>query len=407
MAENAAQVSCDSNGTSERRPAGRTWLAAHFAPDPDCPPVVLGYIGNQCPRSVVVPVWPLFGRNPASVSLTISSRSAGRPPVYFSRSTTIEDSGSDNVAGVFSVRVWALVAVVSLGFTGASLAHPQDSPGTVYIDGVPCNLACQSYMAWSRKTLKASQAAAKGAANTSAAAAPGEALRKRISKRVEPVSADAPSRKKTGDAQAALPAIPEPPPLPRPRTEAVPLNMESRDPPAALTPAPAPPPVPQLKAENVPLNVEISNPPRERTPQQLVMAALEVAEQITNAETPKAIGDRTNETRADDANLSPPRDVGTLVAILISRPEVQSASALRGLNVAIDAAQSGDEQDISLALAAAGATETQLSFTDASPLHRMISGDVQAAVVKLVSRDAAEAFPDIKGFKVLRVPLAR
>jgi hypothetical protein len=269
-------------------------------------------------------------------------------------------------------------------FYRSVLAHPQDSPGTVYIDGVPCNLACQSYMAWSRKTLKASQAAAKGAANTSTAKAPGEAPRKRISKRVEPVLADAPSRKKTGDAQAALPATPEPPPLPRPRTEAVPLNMESRDPPAALTPAPAPP-VPQLKAENVPLNVEISNHSRERTLQQLVMAALEVAEQITNAEPPKAIGDRTNETRADDASLSPPRDVGTLVAILISRPEVKSASALKGLNVAIDAAQSRDEQDISLALAAAGATETQLSFTDASPLDRIISGDVQAAVVKLVS----------------------
>jgi hypothetical protein len=306
------------------------------------------------------------------------------------------------------VRVWVLVAVVSLGLTGASLAHPQDSPGTVYIDGVPCNLACQSYMAWSRKTLKASQVAARGAAYTSTAKAPGEASRKRISKRVEPVSADAPSRKKTGDAQAALPATPEPPPLPRSRTEAVPLNMESRDPAAALTPAPAPPPVPQSKAENVPVNVETGNPPRERTPQQLVMAALAVAEQITNAEQPKATGDdRTGETKADDANLSPPRDVGTLVAILISRPDVKSASALKGLNVAIDAAQSRDEEDIRLALAAAGATETQVSFTDASPLDRMISGDVQAAVVKLVSQDAAEAFPDIKGFKVLRVPLAR
>ena len=301
------------------------------------------------------------------------------------------------------MRAWALVAVVSLGLTGASLAHPKDSPGTVYIDGVPCNLACQSYMAWSRKTLKESQVTARGAANRSTAKASGETPRKRISKRVEPISADAPSRKKTGDAQAARPATPEPPPLPRSRTEAAPFNVENRDPSAALAPAPEPPPVPQSKAEN-----ETNGPPRERTPQQLVMAALEVAEQITNAEPPKAIGDRTNEMRANDANLSPPRDVGTLVAILISRPEVKSASALKGLNVAIDAAQSsGDEQDISLALAAAGATETQLSFSVASPLDRMISGDVQAAVVKLVSRDAAEAFPDIKGFKVLRIPLAR
>ena len=49
---------------------------------------------------------------------------------------------------------------------------------------------------------------------------------------------------------------------------------------------------------------------------------------------------------------------------------------------------------------------SQLSVADASPLDRLISGDVQAAVLKLVSPDAAEAFPEIKGFKVLRVPLA-
>ena len=54
----------------------------------------------------------------------------------------------------------------------------------------------------------------------------------------------------------------------------------------------------------------------------------------------------------------------------------------------------------------AGAAGTQLSVSDASPLDRLISGDVLAALLKLVSPDAAEAFPDIKGFKVLRVPLS-
>jgi hypothetical protein len=270
------------------------------------------------------------------------------------------------------VKVWAVVAVVSLGFVGASLANPLDSPGTVYIDGVPCNLPCQSYMAWSWQTLKANQASAKGAANASAAKASGKAPRKRISKHVEPASVDAPSRKKkSGDFQAALTATPEPPPLPRPRTETARLNVET------------------------------SNPPRERSPQDLVMAALAVAEQITNAETLKAPGnDRTVETKAGDANVST-----SLVALLLSRPDVKSAAALKGVNVAIDAAQSGVEQDIRFALAAVGATEAQLSVSDASPLDRLISGDVQAAVVKLVSPDAAEAFPDIKGFKVLRVPL--
>lgn len=94
------------------------------------------------------------------------------------------------------------------------------------------------------------------------------------------------------------------------------------------------------------------------------------------------------------------------VALLLSRPDVKSAIALNGLNVAIDKAQSAVEEDIRIALAAAGAADAKLSISDASPLDRLVSGDVQAAVVKLVSPDAAEALPDIKGFKVLPVPLS-
>ncbi|WP_152621153.1 hypothetical protein [Bradyrhizobium japonicum] len=121
------------------------------------------------------------------------------------------------------------------------------------------------------------------------------------------------------------------------------------------------------------------------------MAALAVAVQMTNSGTPEAKG----------GDASSP-----LVALLLSRPDVKSASALNGLNVAIDKSQSAIEEDILVALAAAGATEVQLSVSDISPLDRLINGDVQAAVVRLVSPDAAEAFPDIKGFKVLRIAFA-
>ena len=140
------------------------------------------------------------------------------------------------------------------------------------------------------------------------------------------------------------------------------------------------------------------------------MAALAVAELMTDAEAPKAAGnggaDEIKSATADDATAVHSKDVRGLVALLISRPDVKSASALKGSSVAVDAAQSGAEENIRLALAAAGATDTQLSVGAASPLDRLISGDVQAAVLKLVSPDAAEAFPDIKGFKVLRVPLS-
>ncbi|MFK4530424.1 hypothetical protein ABIF90_008405 [Bradyrhizobium japonicum] len=285
------------------------------------------------------------------------------------------------------MKRWAIVVFVSVGLVGGAFAHPLDPPGTVYIDGVPCNLPCQSYMAWSRQMLKARQAPAKGAANASVGKASMEAPRKRISKRVEPTSVDAQSRKKTGN-WAALAAAPKPPPPPSPRS-----------PPAWLFTTPESPPVPETG--NAPPTVETSNPPKERSPQELIMAALAIAEQITNTETPNGPGnDRADETKAGDVNVSI-----SLVALLLSRPDVKSVAALRGQNVAIDKAQSAVEQDIRSALEAVGATDAQLSVGDGALLDRLISGEVQAAVVKLVSPDAAEAFPEIKGFKVLRVPL--
>jgi hypothetical protein len=120
------------------------------------------------------------------------------------------------------------------------------------------------------------------------------------------------------------------------------------------------------------------------------MAALAVAEQITNAETPKTgsndDADETQSVAVDDAEAAPPKHVSALVALLISRPDVKSASALRGSTIAVDATQAGVGEDIRSALASAGAAEIQLSVTDVSPLDRL--------------------FPDIKGFKVLRVPLS-
>jgi TRAP-type uncharacterized transport system substrate-binding protein len=139
------------------------------------------------------------------------------------------------------------------------------------------------------------------------------------------------------------------------------------------------------------------------------MAALAVAEQITNAEAPKAVGqNRADESpqSADTTVAVPQKEIGASVALLISRPDVKSPSELKGSNIAIASAQSGIEDDIRSALSAAGATETQLSVSDANPLDRLINGDVKAAVLKLVSPGAAAAFPDIKGFKVLSVPLS-
>ena len=45
-------------------------------------------------------------------------------------------------------RKWTLLTLILfLGSSGTLQAKPLDSPGVVYIDGQPCNSACQSYMA--------------------------------------------------------------------------------------------------------------------------------------------------------------------------------------------------------------------------------------------------------------------
>src|SRR5271168_4600528 len=44
-------------------------------------------------------------------------------------------------------RNWMmLTGLLILGPLGTSQAHPLDSPDIVYIDGLPCNAACRSYM---------------------------------------------------------------------------------------------------------------------------------------------------------------------------------------------------------------------------------------------------------------------
>ena len=53
-------------------------------------------------------------------------------------------------------KKWTLLALIlSFGATGVLQAEPLDSPDIVYIDGKPCNRACQSYMDWSYRALTA------------------------------------------------------------------------------------------------------------------------------------------------------------------------------------------------------------------------------------------------------------
>jgi hypothetical protein len=95
-----------------------------------------------------------------------------------------------------------------------------------------------------------------------------------------------------------------------------------------------------------------------------------------------------------------------LVAILMARPEIKSLSDLTSKTIAIDNWQFASDGNVRTAIAAGGAVEVQLSDSQTKAIERVISGEVPAAVLTLVSEEAAKAFPDIAGFKIIRVPLS-
>ncbi len=136
-----------------------------------------------------------------------------------------------------------------------------------------------------------------------------------------------------------------------------------------------------------------------RTIQEQVAAATAVAERMTV----------TAATAARDgadpiAGASP--DTEPLVAVVIVRPEIPSVFALTAKNVAIDDRYSASSGDIMIAIVAAGGPAVQLSAGHTAAIDRLVNGEVPAAVAALVSVDAAEAFPEIKGFKIFHLPLS-
>jgi hypothetical protein len=125
---------------------------------------------------------------------------------------------------------------------------------------------------------------------------------------------------------------------------------------------------------------------KSRTIQEQVAAATEVAERMTAAD------ERPN--RSD-----------LLVAVVMARPEIKSVPDLSGKSVAIGERYSASRVDVWLAFAVAGSSLVKVSTGQTAAVDRLSNGEVTAAVLALVSADAAEGFPEIAGFKIFRVPL--
>lgn len=127
--------------------------------------------------------------------------------------------------------------------------------------------------------------------------------------------------------------------------------------------------------------------PQARTTQEQVAAASAVAERMS--------------VPTLDASLD------ALVAVLVAGPDVKSVSDLAGKEIAIDDRYSESSVSrVRTAMVAAGAPEVQLSKGQTTAINRLIAKEVPAAVVGLVSANAANSFPQIARFKTFQVPLA-
>jgi hypothetical protein len=312
---------------------------------------------------------------------------------------------------------WTLpTLILFLCASGALQANPLDSPGIVYIDGLPCNRACQSYMAASDRALSARHRgqretivvvpvegepdiveraarrraarqpmpvprpprAGMAASNTNASH-----TRKAAAPRLagQPASKEIPAVKAAGTPENAVEEIVAAIQKPEPKVSSDRPEPEK----TAAIAAPQPAEGPTSKAPTSEVEPEVALPPA---------ATLEIAA-APAVETSSKIGTTTSAS---------PDDADNLVALVLARPEINSLSDLNNKTIAITERQSASSGRVSAALMAAGAAEVQFSEAKASAIDRLISGEVTAAVV-LASREVANLFPELEGFRTFRVPL--
>jgi hypothetical protein len=326
-------------------------------------------------------------------------------------------------------RKWTLLTLILFLGSGATLqAEPLDSPGVVYIDGQPCNRACQSYMDWSYRALSARRHEER----ETGVAAPDkveiervEPARPRLAKHAAPATRTAPhaGRAASNGKAPNSKKIAVAKPAPAAPTKDMPAAT------AAVTPEKAAGET-AVAVEKPESKVESSDRPEP------AQAATIAASQPAEAPMSKAPTSEVKPAAKPEAVLPPPatldiaaapaapapgkasdkaREIGktaaaspddpdNLVALVLTRPEINSLSDLNNKAIAITEKQSASSGRISAALMAAGAAEVQFSEVKASAIDRLISGEVPAAVV-LASREVANLFPEVEGFRTFRVPL--
>lgn len=312
-------------------------------------------------------------------------------------------------------KLFALLGcILFVASAETSRAAPPDSPGTVYIDGVPCNLACQSYMAWSRRVrsqqaapavspsaplrtvqpaakTRTQRTATKTRANMPSKAAPARVAKNVASKPIEAAAAVTNPQLKSEEEKPA----PEQDKTASTDKKEMTASPEKADAPAVPNPA---------------SGLEAGNAPDQVKPRPAEDSAL------TATAPPPPEKEVTGNTGSDPSVTNPPATADSTalalaktderIAIVVVNADIKSISDLAYKVIAINEVPSSySAADIKSAIVAAGAADVLLSENQTMALTRLIEGDVQAAIATVVSPAGADAWSSFPGFNVLRVPL--
>jgi hypothetical protein len=272
----------------------------------------------------------------------------------------------------------ALVAAVALALGGCSRQPPPMQPAPcIDLNGAPCVVRPDV-------TPAAPSLAVRDAA----------AHRKRGARAVRHKR----PRRHVADHGAVSQRIPQPAPA-----APVPASAEVSTPPAKWTPPPAVEQPETRAASNAPAAPPAN--PANATVQEQVAVATALAERITalsRLPAPNAKDQPGLAVRNDAAAAAPSN---RLVAVLMVRPGVRAVAELRGRVVAIDERYVAVHDKVSAGMTAAGASDVQLMQGQATAINRLTGGEVAAAIVALVVPEAADAFPEIAGYRIFRIPL--
>ena len=189
------------------------------------------------------------------------------------------------------------------------------------------------------------------------------------------------------------------------------------EPPASRVPLPPSSPKTQLQAGNA--GESIAEPDRTVRPtysntEAQVAAAIALAERVTAATAPPLPDTKNRDGSSrlqtlvagntENPGSASANDKDLLVVVLLARPDMKSVFDLTGKTIAIDDMFPASNGTVRTALVAAGASSVQLSEGQATAINRLVNGEVPAAVLALVSVEAAEGFPEIPGFRTFTFP---